>query len=89
MAFFFGWSFAENRRLVDSSTAPGLPGGGVALAEDVSFLLATLVDVSVSFEDITVLLASENFTIFPEFFMAGHLSTADFVGRLSISDFRV
>ena len=38
--------------------APGLPGGGVALAEDVSFLLAALVDVSVSFEDITVLLAA-------------------------------
>ena len=59
--------------------APGLPGGGVALAEDVSFLL----------EDITVLLAAEKFTIFPEFFMAGHLLTADFVGRLSISDFHV
>ena len=49
----------------DLSITPGVPGGGVTLegdvsdlAEDVSFLLAALVDVSVSFEDITVLLAA-------------------------------
>ena len=60
----------------------GYPGGGTTS-------IGAVRDISVPVEAPLRSFMLENFAIFPEFFLAGHLSTADFVGRLSISDFDV